>query len=128
MVRLFHPLRVGLKLIFTENNLFYSKMFELIDAASMKEGTMYFIKRFDSIRSYIIGEVIFIKYNKSPSGQYFATFEYSYVSGRSHISLSVMHVYRYVSKEEYRAKIKEKYDAKCLDIVLKRLVDESFQW
>jgi hypothetical protein len=104
-------------------------MFELIDVASMKEGTMYFIKRFDSIRFYyIIGEVIFIKYNKTPSGQYFATFEYSYVSGRSHISLSVIHVYRYVSEEEYRAKVKEKYDAKCLDVVLKRLVDESFEW
>lgn len=103
-------------------------MFELIDAASMKEGEMYFIKRFDSIFSYNIGEVIFIKYNKSPSGQYFATFKYSYVSGRSHISLNVMRVYRYVSEEEYRAKVKEKYDAKCLDVVLKRLIDESFQW
>jgi hypothetical protein len=36
--------------------------------------------------------------------------------------------YRYVSKEEYYAKVKEKYDAKCLNIILKRLVDESFQW
>ena len=36
--------------------------------------------------------------------------------------------YRYVSKEEFYAKVKEKYDAKCLNIILKRLVDESFQW
>jgi len=35
--------------------------------------------------------------------------------------------YRYVSKEEYYTKLKEKYDSKCLNIVLKRLVDESFQ-
>ena len=35
--------------------------------------------------------------------------------------------YRYVSKEEYYAKVKEKYDAKCLNIILKRLIDESFQ-
>ena len=35
--------------------------------------------------------------------------------------------YRYVSKEEFYAKIKEKYDAKCLNIILKRLIDESFQ-
>ena len=103
-------------------------MFELIDAASMKEGDIYFIKRFDSIRSYIIGEVIFIKYNKTPSDQYFATFEYQYVSGCSHISLNVMRVYRYVSEEEYYEKVKEKYDSTCLDIVLKRLVDESFEW
>ena len=36
--------------------------------------------------------------------------------------------YRYVSKEEFYAKVKEKYDAKCLNIILKRLIDESFQW
>jgi len=35
--------------------------------------------------------------------------------------------YRYVSKEEFYAKVKEKYDAKCLNIILKRLVDETFQ-
>jgi hypothetical protein len=36
--------------------------------------------------------------------------------------------YRYVTKEEYYARVKEKYDAKCLNIILKRLIDESFQW
>ena len=103
-------------------------MFELIDAADMKEGEIYFIKRFDSIRSYVIGEVIFMNYGKSHSGHCFATFRYSYVSGESYILLSVMRVYRYVREEEYRAKVKEKYDTKCLDVVLKRLVDESFEW
>ena len=103
-------------------------MFELIDAANMKEGHMYFIKRFDSFTTYIIGEVIFINYGKSPSGHCFAIFRYSYVSGESYILLSVMRVYRYVSEEEYWAKVKEKYDANCLNIILKRLVDESFQW
>lgn len=36
--------------------------------------------------------------------------------------------YRFVSKEEFYEKMKEKYHAKCLNIVLKRLIDESFQW
>ena len=103
-------------------------MFQLINAADMKEGEKYFIKRFDSVTTYIIGEMIFINYKKTPSDQYFATFRYSYVSGESYILLSVMRVYRYVSEEEYREKIKEKYDAKCVDIVLKRLVDDSFSW
>ena len=35
--------------------------------------------------------------------------------------------YRCVSKEEFYAKVKEKYDAKCLNIILKRLIDDSFQ-
>ncbi len=38
------------------------------------------------------------------------------------------HYYKYISKTEFLKKVKEKYDAKCLDIVLKRLVDESFVW
>jgi hypothetical protein len=105
-------------------------MFELIDAADMKEGGKYFIKRFDSITTYVIGEMIFINYKKTPSDQYFATFKYPYSSGReyAHLMLKILYVYRYVTEEEYWTKVKEKYDATCLDIVLKRLVDESFQW
>jgi hypothetical protein len=36
--------------------------------------------------------------------------------------------YKCVSKKEFYEKVKEKYDAKCLNIILKRLIDESFQW
>jgi coproporphyrinogen III oxidase len=36
--------------------------------------------------------------------------------------------YKYVTKKDFLKKVKEKYDAKCLDIVLKRLVDESLEW
>ena len=36
--------------------------------------------------------------------------------------------YRYISEKEYKEKRKEKYDATCLDIVLKRHVDELFTW
>ena len=100
-------------------------MFGLIDADSMKEGTIYFLKRKGSIE-----EVIFVKYNKTPSGQYFASFTCAHNSayGYSHMRLNVITVYRYVSDEEYRTKIKEKYNETCLDIILKRLVDELFTW
>ena len=36
--------------------------------------------------------------------------------------------YRYVTNAEYFKKVKEKYDVKCLNIVLKSLIDESFVW
>lgn len=36
--------------------------------------------------------------------------------------------YRYVTKHEYYMKLKEKYDQKSLDIVLKQLVNEHFEW
>lgn len=99
-------------------------MFELIDVASMKEGTMYFLKKLDTI----IGELVFVKYQTLQNGYRYATFVYPYHSIYSHMCLSIISVYRDVSEEEYRKKIKEKYDTKCLDILLKRLVDESFEW
>jgi hypothetical protein len=97
-------------------------MFELIDALDMKEGKMYFIKN----HQFIIGEVLFSTYHKS--SQPFIVFKYPYRSGYSYVKIKDISVYRYVSEQEYWAKVKEKYDAKCLNIVLKRLVDESFRW
>ena len=43
------------------------------------------------------------------------------------IDVDMNEFYRYISKEEYFKKVKEKYDHKCLNIILKRLVDETFQ-
>ena len=103
-------------------------MFKIIDALDMKVGEMYFIKK----RESIVGELIFIKYyqtnmNNSPP---FVKFAYPYKSQfeYSYILVSMISIYRSVSEEEYWEKVKEKYDAKCLDIVLKRLINESFQW
>ena len=42
--------------------------------------------------------------------------------------VDMFHFYRYVTKNEYYMKVKEKYDQTSLDIVLKRLVNENFQW
>ena len=38
------------------------------------------------------------------------------------------HYYKYITNKDYFKKVKEKYDAKCLNIILKRLIDESFVW
>ena len=97
-------------------------MFKLIDVLDMKEGGMYFIKN----REFIIGEVLFSTYHQS--SQPFIVCRYPYISGYSYIKVKDLSIYRYVTQEEYLEKLKEKYDAKCLDIVLKRLVDESFEW
>ena len=99
-------------------------MFELIDALEMKEGEMYFLKKLD----YIIGEVIFMKYQRPSNSPPYIIYRYPYMSGYSNTWVSIISVYRYISEEEYKTKLKEKYDAKCLNIVLKRLVDESFEW
>lgn len=97
-------------------------MFELIDALDMKEGEIYFIKN----REFIIGEVLFAKYYQN--SQPFIVFRYPYIPGYSQLKVKYISVYRYVGQKEYWTKVKEKYDTKCLDIVLKRLIDESFVW
>jgi hypothetical protein len=92
-------------------------MFELIDIMDMKEGEIYFIKRFNYIE-----EVIFVKY-QIPK---FAVFRCSDCPTCFALLLN-RSVYKYISEEEYNTKIKEKYNVKLLDIVLKRLLDELFK-
>ena len=41
--------------------------------------------------------------------------------------VSIFTIHRRISKEEFYMNVKKKYDHKCLNIILKRLVDESFQ-
>ena len=43
------------------------------------------------------------------------------------IDVEMNEFYRYISKEEYYTKLKEIYDRKVLNFILKRLVDETFQ-
>ena len=89
-------------------------MYELIDVMDMKEGEMYFIRRRDYIR-----ELIFVEYQISTNGQQFATFTFPNRPGYTYPWLNDISVYQ--CEEEY-AKLKEKYIAKCLDIVLSRLI------
>jgi hypothetical protein len=99
-------------------------MFQLIDVLDMKEGEMYFIKN----RDFIMGEILFAKYHQTNNSPPFIVFKYPYMPGYSYVRVKDISIYRYVSQKEYCAKVKEKYDTKCLDIVLKQLVDESFAW
>ena len=92
-------------------------MFELIDMMDMKEGEIYFINRFNYIE-----EVIFVKY-QIPK---FAIFRNSDCPTCFALLLNNS-VYQYISEEKYKAILKEKYNIKCLDIVLKRVVDKLFQ-
>ena len=98
-------------------------MFQRIEVLDMKEGDMYFIKN----REFIIGEVLFAKYYQT-NNEPFIVFRYPYRSGYSYVKIKDISIYRYISPKEYWAKVKEKYDTKCLDIVLKRLVNEHFEW
>ena len=86
----------------------------------------------------IPGEMYYIKYNFNTLSKKVIMIHYKNHNGRMLalvndstdflVIIKYWTFYRYVSEKEYKEKRKEKYDATCLDIVLKRLVDESFSW
>ena len=114
-----------IKIELTINILFKVKMFELINKNKLVKGDKYYVKRKKSF--------VYSRYIKD----FKCIFEGYGNEGFVWVKLSILlnveldlelnEFYRYISKEEYYAKVKEKYDAKCLNIILKRLIDESFQ-
>ena len=104
-------------------------LFELVNNELIK-GVRYYIKDYYTI-------------NKKYTEIYATVIEYvdEHIDGDRSVGLFRAHayysfyqnldqtiIYRRISKEEYYEKVKEKYDRKCLDIILKRLLDESFAW
>lgn len=98
-------------------------MFEEINGWDLNPGEFYYIKSPICRRSNI-GKAQMIRYMK-------LNYEYAMVDtnfGKCSIELCYWKVYRYISDEEYKEKLKEKYNETCLNIVLKQLVNESFAW
>ena len=101
-------------------------MIELVDKYTLIKGETYYVKRkkkyLQILNQY---ECIFDRYNN-----YFEDFVWVKMSNFIDIELDLElnDFYRYVRKEEYNKKLKEKYDATCLDIILKRLVNDDFCW
>lgn len=94
-------------------------MFELVDKMKLKNN-LYYVKTDTETKG-----LVFMKYMYHD--EIVAVFTYPYIMCYENIEIKRISVYRFVSKEEYYEKVKEKYDAKCLNIILKRLLDESFQ-
>ena len=98
---------------------------EFVNGEKLINGEKYYVKRKKGIHSMNIKYYhgIFDGYNDFEGFVWFKTHN---VSIELHLSLNTF--YRHVSKQEFYKKVKEKYDRKCLNIILKRLIDESFQW
>jgi hypothetical protein len=91
-------------------------MIERVNYDDLVEGQRYYVihKR----GAYIEGDLI-----------YHGNHYFKYPNSKSIFQLvDIFNFYRYVSKYEYYMALKEKYDQNCLDIVLKRLVNENFEW
>ena len=96
-------------------------MFELVDGTKLIKGEKYFVKgRKDR-------NIIFIEYDIIGDIQ-MAVCICIYMNSIIYLFTDTNHYYRYITNEEYQEKLKMKYDTKCLDIILKRLIDESFVW
>ena len=96
-------------------------MFELIDGMKLIKDESYFVK------GYKDRTIQFLDYD-TLGGVDIAVCRCLYTNRVIYLYINVNQYYRYISKKEYQSKLKIKYDAKCLDIILKRLVDESFEW
>jgi len=91
----------------------------MVDKYTLVKGTRYYVKGIypRSIKSF---ECIFDTYDDDTA--WLTTIL------DIKLYLTMYTFYRYVSKEEFYEKVKEKYDATCLDIILKRIVNDDFSW
>lgn len=99
-------------------------MFEEIHELDLIEGELYLI--INSVFEIRIEKAIMIRYTSTIYQKYYGILYDN--NGLDTIILESTIFYRYVSDEEYKKKIREKYNDTCLDIILKRLIDESFDW
>ena len=97
-------------------------MFEEIKSGFVK-GETYYVKL--KKNDIIVGDLLFDTYDYSKRSLWFDTpnQRIGYL-----FQLNEIIIHRYITNEEYLKKVKEKYDDKCLNIVLKRLVNETFEW
>jgi len=124
--------RVGgttLKLKLFNNKYFYSNMYQQVQEDKLIIGEKYYVKRKKRKNNMNIKN-----FHGMFNGSDFEGFVWFKIYNEFNESIDSIELdtelntfYRCISKEEYYAKVKEKYDAKCLNIILKRLVDESFQ-
>ena len=99
-------------------------MFQEIDGLDLIEGELYVI--INPVTETRIEKATMIRYTSTRDQDYYGI-QYD-SDGRDTISLEETIFYRYVSNKEYKEKVREKYNSTCLNIILKRLVDESFDW
>ena len=105
------------------------KLFEFVQSNQLVRGKKYFIKNIENLNDYdhdnsnFDSTGIFDGYNEVFRNYLwfkFGTF-YDLIQINNNF-------YRVISEEEYYSKLKEKYDTTCLNIILKRLINENFEW
>lgn len=99
-------------------------MIELVDKYTLVKGGKYYVKRKPRyLQPAKTFECIFDHYFLEDED-----FAWIITNMPIEVDVTLLDFYRYVSKEEYYKKLKEKYDVTCLKIVLKRLINDDFSW
>jgi hypothetical protein len=93
-----------------------------INDSELKPGEKYYIQDTESTNYWYL---TFKRY--SGSRKQYKWFTYLREPGSCKFN-QTFQCYIKITQEKYLMKRREKYNQTCLDIVLKRLVDESFQW
>jgi hypothetical protein len=101
-------------------------MFEEIHELDLIEGELYLI--INPVFEIRIEKAKMICYTRTRYNHHYGIQYDSDIDGLNTIILESTIFYRYISIQEYKKKVREKYNDTCLDIILKRLVDESFDW
>lgn len=96
---------------------------ELVERAKLIKGEKYYVKR-KRITKNMKFHAIFDRDDFEGFGFVWFRIDTKFIELDTKLNI----FYRCISKEEFYAKVKEKYDAKVLNIILKRLVDENFKW
>ena len=98
-------------------------MIQLISPDELIVGEKYFIKRKPRYLQVQKNDVGIFKYYD----EFDDTFGTFTISNKGiDFDFDLIEIYRFVTPHEYYVKLKEKYDATCLNIVLTRLVNENF--
>jgi hypothetical protein len=99
-------------------------MLEKIHGWDLIPGEFYFIQ--SPIPRASIGKGQMIRYININYDKVSGVFDTKF--GKCFIEMNHWTLYRYVSNEEYKEKLREKYNDTCLNVVLKQVVNESFVW
>jgi len=101
-------------------------LFERVNINELIKGVRYYIKDYIKNEKYTEIYATLVHYLEGERTPHALFTSHAYYSFYQDLLPTIIH--RRISKKEYYAKVKEKYDHKCLNIILKRLVDESFEW
>ena len=110
-------------LISNESNE-WTNYIEWTNFKNLKKGEKYRLI-FESVEF----ELIFCYYSYRGKYGYHENCDAVFTDNKNYYTTDVSwEYYKFISKKEYKSKVRDKYDEKVLNIVLKQIVNDDFKW